>query len=265
MDVGRCIYCREPTSKKLGREHVVPLSLGGGIILQRASCDFHSTMTRHFEEEIAGQLLKPFRTIKGLPTRRKKELPTQFPALLERGNISQQIMVPVANFPDFLPTVAFKELAGLLTDAEPSVPLMEVRIYHSKEVNERRVHELPSGVINVSGKVPCHSFVRLTAKIAHGFAVAHNGLDFEPFLLDTIEGRIEHSGHFIGKAYREFPHTMNAHTHVLAHEHIPDGDVTYIAVSIGLFAGVGAPIHSVIVGCFDTDNPPSPPWGAKQK
>ena len=113
----------------------------------------------------------------------------------------------------------------------------------------------------------CRALSRpITAKIAHGYAIAHFGFEFQPLLLDIIEGNIAESGRFIGMSYKKFDVPANANRHIMGHEARVHGKTTLIYVFVGLFAGLGAPVHMAIAGAFDTDKPPTTPsWLNKDK
>lgn len=61
---------------RLTDEHVVPYSLGGQHILERASCDICANITKRFEQDVARDLWGNARAAYNAPTRRKKERAT---------------------------------------------------------------------------------------------------------------------------------------------------------------------------------------------
>lgn len=258
-DVGSCIYCRMINSTNLGREHVIPHSLGGGIILRNGSCKYHEKMTRHFEEECSNKSWGIFRTVKNLPSYNRKNRPTHLPVKLKHGNSKETREVPIAQYPDIFPIAVFENLPGLMTGAAPSVPYVTLRIYHNRNSEVQKARPLTGGELSVDGAFHTASFIRLTAKIAHGYAITHFGFEFQPLLLDIIEGDLSASGHFIGASDKNFDRPALANRHIMGHEVRAAGDTSYILVYVGLFAGLGAPVHVTIAGAFDTAKPPTPP------
>ncbi len=257
-DVGCCIYCRTINTTNLGREHVIPHSLGGGIILRNASCKFHEKMTRHFENECAGKSWEAFRAVKNLPSYNKKNRRTHFPAKVKNHDGDGVQELPLSQYPDIFPIPAFEKLPGLITGKTPGPPPMTLRIYHNKIDAKLSQHPLGSE-ISIEGVFHIGSFIRLTAKIAHGYAIAHFGFGFHPFLLDIIEGDLSESGKYIGASHKAFDVPASANRHIMGHETKTSGAMTFIFISVGLFAGLGAPVHTVIAGVFDTDTPPAAP------
>ncbi len=68
--IGYCIYCLK-TNCELSDEHVVPFSLGGDVLLPKASCSKCATITSQFELQVARKILGSYRTRTGAPTRPK--------------------------------------------------------------------------------------------------------------------------------------------------------------------------------------------------
>ena len=71
--VGKCIYCGS-TQEPLTREHIIPLSLGGSLVLPRATCHTHANTTSTFERSIARVMYGVQRADTGGVSRRPKEL-----------------------------------------------------------------------------------------------------------------------------------------------------------------------------------------------
>src|ERR1041385_4551250 len=84
--VGRCIYCgSDGRSVGLSDEHLIPYSLGGGAILQKASCAACATETSKIELYLARHIFREFRSHVGAPSR-KKSLPSTLSANLSVGD-----------------------------------------------------------------------------------------------------------------------------------------------------------------------------------
>jgi 5-methylcytosine-specific restriction endonuclease McrA len=76
--IGRCIYCGADDPSLLTNEHVIPLSLGGVLIFDKASCERCNKITRHFETTVARTMFGPFRVKHNIKTRHKNERPSNF-------------------------------------------------------------------------------------------------------------------------------------------------------------------------------------------
>jgi hypothetical protein len=223
-------------------------------------------MTRHFESEWAGETLGNFRNVRGLPSRDKKKRPRHLPVEITENGITRIEMVPVHHYPDLMPTVAINQLPGLISGRASGAPLdAEIRIYQNVEELRKRASLYTTQDLSVSGKVHVASYLRLLAKIAHGMTVVELGFNFEPLLLDIIEGNVSDAAFLMGASHKEFDESLKPNTHLLAHEIIaaPNG-VSYVLISVGLFHGLGAPVHTVVSGRFNTANPPPrPSWFKK--
>src|SRR4051794_10469240 len=79
--IGRCIYCPEEGTTD---EHIIPLSLGGKLLLRDASCDTCREITRRFEEAVTRDMYWPLRLRLGImgSRKRRKERLTHWPAVL---------------------------------------------------------------------------------------------------------------------------------------------------------------------------------------
>src|SRR5271166_1618447 len=72
--VNRCIYCGNTNVAGLTREHIVPIGLGGGLILPKASCCKCQDVIKAIETRCQRGQLLPYRRQFGL-VRHPKELP----------------------------------------------------------------------------------------------------------------------------------------------------------------------------------------------
>src|SRR5579875_1815169 len=96
--VGRCIYGDH--DGPFSDEHIVPYGLGGDVILPAASCRDCATKTSRFEQQVLRTMMGPLRVRLGLPTRRKKERPTEFAsAKFDKQGMLRDVIVPAAQFP----------------------------------------------------------------------------------------------------------------------------------------------------------------------
>jgi HNH endonuclease len=105
--VGHCIYCGSDGGEQgLGDEHIVPFSLGGVLVLPKASCRACEAITSAFERRCAHIMYGSFR-IRENQTRRPKERPTKLPMCATFGDKGEVYMMPVDGVVATLPLVHF--------------------------------------------------------------------------------------------------------------------------------------------------------------
>ena len=101
----KCIYCNSTEysalypNRPLSDEHVIPLSLGGNLILREASCAACEAITSAFEGNIARRILGPIRIHWNLPTRRRKSRPETLPLHLVYSDRNDIKEVPLEEHP----------------------------------------------------------------------------------------------------------------------------------------------------------------------
>lgn len=252
--VGFCIYC----GTKQGRftdEHIIPFGLGGTLILPKSSCRACAAKTAATEQTIQRMILGPFRIRFGLPTRRKKERPSELELLVSRdGQISKKL-VPISEFPFVYHTIKLPSPRVLLglppaerIDAETVVVMSNEAIakYASKP-----------GQYFSPGVLEPIVFCRFLAKIAHSFAVGRLGHDhFRPLLLGAVLGApeflIADLFQFIGcgreiKATPFSDPTLKA-LHICSTRSEEVGTTKYVVVSIQLFSFLATPTYDVVIG-----------------
>ena len=110
--IGRCIYCGT-ADDGLSREHVIPFSLGGNVILGKASCNKCSAITRDFEQTVTRTQFGNVRMQLGFPSRKSKERPGTIEFIIGRDSHTNKaiprdrlpcppIPIPVLNPPGIL-------------------------------------------------------------------------------------------------------------------------------------------------------------------
>jgi HNH endonuclease len=70
-----CIYCG--STEELSDEHIIPMGLGGRLVLSHASCAICSSKTSKQERTCLRTMYGPLRLLYGLPSRRKRERPRE--------------------------------------------------------------------------------------------------------------------------------------------------------------------------------------------
>jgi hypothetical protein len=252
-DVGACIYCKRRRAEgiALSNEHIIPLTLGGQLILAGASCDCCSKKIKKFEAFLLNQTLIAVRTHLKLPMYDPKFRPTdlrlgEFDSSGEWPNIDEAnlqfkdhaidqhpfvIMLPDFRRPGLLVgrerTTEFSlrpnlfQIYGSGPDVVPSA---------SRQKAEMRPFS-PDGVC------------REIAKIAHGAACAVLGTDgFDALLPEVILGDAPNLiSHLVGTA-DENSASSNLHEIWL------DQEAEFIVAKVQLFARYGFKPYEAVVG-----------------
>ena len=184
----RCIYCGE--SSGLSDEHVVPESLSGRWVLEKASCGKHRHKASLIEGYIGREMLLPIRHTDHFPSKHKgRPLTKIIQAKLVGSNEFTDVEVDIDDLPILimLPMLQWPELMRGHTEPSSgltgkwwgiSVPEKQTKLYSKYNVTETQSQSFSADGVG-----------QLLAKIAHCYAVALIGLDgSDPALVDIIDG-----------------------------------------------------------------------------
>jgi hypothetical protein len=188
-NVGVCIYCG--TDQNLTDEHAIPFALKGSRTLKDASCLACNAITTRFERSILRKNMLAVRTVLGLPTRRKKNRPTELPLIFVRGNSRSEEMVPIEDvipafvFPELGPPIARKEMGHALGlqpgEFQPKAHLIADRATDAHVSNV--LAKYSADAVETPWEIDHNDFLRLIAKIAMCEAITCYGYEqFERFL-----------------------------------------------------------------------------------
>ncbi|GAB2808174.1 hypothetical protein [Dyella kyungheensis] len=251
---GFCIYCGDSQSK-LGEEHILPLGIAGNaLVFPAASCSTCAAVTGKVENELLKQGLGLFRHRINSPTRRRKDRPAEPLVGIGRRlgdgplqDSGERMAIPIMEVPVAYFCLKFLRLPGILSGLLPSGEItweFWCRAWEA-EAALQRVRPTQEG-LHLGGLRPI-TFARFLAKVAHGYAVAEIGLEsFEPLLLDLILGRSEEISHLIGGDGRDMP-PMDEEFYLTSGWH-EDVHGSFLVVVMRLYANLGAPWYSVVVG-----------------
>jgi hypothetical protein len=227
--VGRCIYCGAGPGTRLSREHIVPIGLGGGLVLPKASCESCSKITQKFEETCLRNTFLPYRVYVGL---------MRHPQELREG---------VKENGEFLVIPRIFGEPGLIYRAPPGRSLaFTYQLHADGDEIDRHVQRLAAGEI----RFDMDAFARMLAKIAHSYAVAELGLDgIDPELPDLILGKnSDLASYLIGASPHYFPARRDRLSHQISLGLLPHGERQLVCVHIRLFATHNTPAYLVIAG-----------------
>jgi hypothetical protein len=248
--VGRCIYCW-PNDHEGGltREHVVPIGMGGGIILPDSSCEKCRKVTHNFETACMKRALLPYRYHTGL-VRHLDQLPEQIPLGVTIGPEAIGQHVAPDDHPYCLVLPKLEGPPGIPAGLIPAQSHFKIRyqlMVLSEEV-QASVEEHGRGHIHTH-MINFEPYWKMVAKIAYGFAVGDIGLDgFRPLIHDFITGKKPELGAYLIGDCPDALVEPEGH-HQLAWKFEVTQKHAWISVMVGLFRGHGAaPTYSVIVG-----------------
>ena len=254
--VNCCIYC-DTSVGKLSDEHIIPFSLGGNLVLPKASCKECAKKTGTLEGYIGRHIFQDVRIEFNLPTRRPKERPTHLP--LREGFSPSPAeapirLIPTKDYPGSL-LLFIHEPPGILSGHPPDKP-GTIQPFICQITDRDRVENLKKQNIEakIYREIQPDLILRFLAKMALGVAVVACGLDgFIPFIRPLILTRDGNASHWIGgttKQMDEFPPPISkeplAHRVVAFRRDI--GLEAHLLVQIQLFAFLGAPIYTAVVG-----------------
>jgi hypothetical protein len=244
--IGACIYCGD-TTEPLSAEHVVPLSLGGNLILPKASCYSCADATKRFEQTCARAFFGPLRLRFNLPTRNRRERPAELALRVQHASDNwREIRIPAHKHPMVFvgarltpPGIVFgRPPTNLFADAE-----LVFKAWNN-EVKELGV--VPGERLEWQGG-QWGAFCKLLAKIAHGYTVSQIGLPgFSHFLPDLILGRSDLFPYYIGGDWEEPMKPPGTRLIELQLHKLNNTD--YLFVAIRLFCFLDAPQYIVVVG-----------------
>lgn len=255
--VSRCIYCG--AGEGLSDEHIIPFGIGGRWILPRASCANCARITGAFEGVCQRTILGPLRMYYDLPSRRRKQRPKKLPLKVKVDpndewtfmDVDQDVypflvLLPILDLPD--------AISGKRTEGERGAKVRTLWVRGASfrdglfEHMDGLAAELGVAMIEPTATFSAPEFIRMLAKVAHGFAVAELGLDaFTPFLLPIIKdndtsGTVE----YVGGVTRNEPAASELHgLSIIRH---PSISQDLVVVRIRLFACLGTPTYAVAVG-----------------
>ncbi len=242
--IGSCIYCG--ATENLTDEHVIPLALGGRLLLLHGSCVNCNKVTSRFERDVLRtELLLP-RTTEGMPTRRPSERPAEFQFEVVKHGHREVIRIPADECPTLFAMLLFRRPRHIEEyEYESGISVFGSTLHCSEGA---KLHErLGVSSITVTGTFEGTSFGRMLAKIAYGIVVFHYGVDAlkECYVLPCILGRRTDVGYWVGNSdqdVRNHPREELVHRVELGTK---NGEVHAL---LRLFAHLQTPEYHVVVG-----------------
>lgn len=246
----RCIYCG--STEGLSDEHIIPFSLGGNVVLPKASCAKCSGETHAFEGQCAGAMMLPIRARMNIQTRSPKKRPTTFdiPIYSPEGQ-KRTATFPASSVP-FACVGILLDPPTLVTGQQPTGRITGELF--TKYTQHDWSSELKEGDAANVGKISIEPFCRLIAKIGHAHAMASLILNNEKiqaqdmFLPPIILGRSNMFQHYVGGD--KDPIDAIDSLHQLRLNRYIIGDRKIVVSTVRLFALFGMPRYHVIT-CYE--------------
>lgn len=259
--VGHCIYCGE-TKLPIGEdrftdEHIIPLGIGGNLILPEASCTIcQRLINNQIETPILQHEWRAFRDRKGFPSRKKKARATRthIPATRVDGS---RLSIPIQDHSTPVPLYRFHEPRLLSKRVIPTLNhhwTMSILASGDEETAMQRKYSDWNKQHEFITRP--HLFARMLAKIGYSYTVAEYGAPpaFTPFAPQIILGISEDWTELVGGSL-EFPLPIPGGDHVTNISIRGTGpDTGYILVEIRLFSQIVMPLYWVVVGQVDLKN-----------
>jgi hypothetical protein len=104
--IGKCIYCGNEDGP-LDREHIIPESMGGGLILPRATCPCGPKRTHGFEGKVVNQVFQETRRQLGIRGKKRKRTADELLLSVQEGfadpfNLATTRKVEIKDHPSML-------------------------------------------------------------------------------------------------------------------------------------------------------------------
>ncbi|WP_430432772.1 HNH endonuclease [Methyloversatilis sp.] len=258
--VGRCIYCGATALpagvKRFGDEHIIPLALGGSLILKEAAC---RKCEKIINEEIESPvLLKEWvylRVKRNFPTRGKSKKRPTYVTLRSRDGA--ELRIPIQDYS--APVPAYKFIPPRILSGAPRIDnnkhwSMDILTDHDSELQMRSKYPQWDGTHAVIPQP--FRFARLLAKIAYCRAVAEYGIDgFKPLALDVILGHSDDYFLTVGGS-------LDSQPAVPGGDHVLDLNILFrssrlahLIIDVRLFSQIVSPAYRVVAGEINLDNP----------
>lgn len=244
---GVCIYCKRADTP-LSDEHIVPLSLGGQHVIDKASCVRCARITSKFEGDVARELWGDARTSYNAPSRRKKRRNNKI-ALSSPSFHGSSLTVPVGDYP--APFVFYKMsqagfLQGLSEEQDISHAWTLVTVVDEERL--KRFEQKHPGRLTAKFRHVPDSFARLLAKIGYGQALCSLDLaDFNPVCLPFILGEKKNLSYIVGG--RTSPEERMPDIGYCLRSHLIGTPERSVIISeVRLLADSATPTYHVVVG-----------------
>ena len=198
-----CVYCGETTGP-LGTEHLFPESLGGGILLPRATCPCGPRRTHAFEGEAVNQYFNQARKYLGIKGKKRKRSENSNLFKIWDGPYKPNATLEELGTPRLIPAEEHPSI--LLIPRLNPLQLLGHRWFYRKDrsgtfqqIDAWRLREVAEPY-NAHFTLKYDALLRLLAKIGHCAAVSCLGFDsFTHKALPLIGGNFSNFNEIVGE------------------------------------------------------------------
>jgi hypothetical protein len=248
---GRCIYCGKPASEvQLTDEHIIPVALGGTLILPKASCLDCARITSQLETHCVKGMFYAAKGQFRLKGRKSRKAPDFLGVGIERAALTEMHKLHISRHPSAIITFDFGE-SGASYGIAPADDFGGGKVCITPIVPDfwQRVSAIGEDIKLTLSPINSQYFARMLAKIAHAFAVAERGVDAFPHnLRNAILGQAPmYLRYFIGTVdSKSEPPSDQRHEISLAIR-ANWVDTELLTVRLRLFSQKETPIYYIVV------------------
>lgn len=250
-----CIYCGD-IKPPLSKEHIVPLGLGGNLVIHRASCKACAKETGWIEQICLRTMFGLYRARTGIKTRNPKKRRSTHPLKFIDQNMNHTVIpLPLHEHPAILVIPRF-DAPNILSGKPPPDPdapfILRMSVLASGEElawTESQAARAKAAGIHI-GSIDVAAFARMLAKIAHAYVYTEsNGFEggFRPLLKDTILGKFRSFHHFVGEFTDADSQPETAVLHRMSWHTLRRHSKEYYVADIRLFANNSTPTYRIVV------------------
>jgi hypothetical protein len=240
--VGRCIYCGT-TERPLGKEHIIQESLGGRLILPKASCESCGAATSAAEGHVAN-MYGGWRFLANIPRKGKKQHPEAMSTRIldALGRISAELSFRREQYPAAV-ALPLLQAPAILTGVRHEQCDARLIIWNQDFVKG------PPGDFWQLPAVNMPMFCRTLGKIAHAYCTAERGAGaFKSWLPPMILGTHDRPADFVGVMRDGLPAESYIHR-ISCMRLLDQSGQQLICAQVRLFATLEeSPEYLVVVG-----------------
>ncbi|MBI5312492.1 MAG: hypothetical protein HZB28_05070 [Methylocystis sp.] len=255
----KCIYCGALTYRPsfkgtLAREHIVPESLCGQLIIPEASCRRCEEITGNTEQLALQGVYRHLRYSLNYPSKKPTKRQARLPIFIPNENKpDEKMLIETENYPSapfFLGLGQAGLFAGIPEEFDNAPTRRWNRVLVKASGEKPNINNL--GISSfATPSLDFYSFIRMIAKIGHCYAWAELAGNFRPLLFDAIIKKSKSLFHYVGGLPIPADNTQNAldDPYTISLNYVSVGDRKFAAVRIRVFANVnGSHEYYVIAG-----------------
>ena len=262
FNIGKCIYCG-CASDKLTNEHVIPLALGGTMVIRNASCEKCRDITSRYERNPLKENWSEVRACLDYPSRRRKFEDEIFYLRVTLKNEKETVLklrksevLGSAQFLEFalpgffLKTEIYKK-GSIVTGASVFGFGVDIKQFSQK-------HNIKQ--FSFSAEHKNTNFEKMTARIAYCFTIACFGYDCfsERLVLPSILNQKDDIGFWFGcdpmqKITPSIGKQNGKNVIKLGVWQKKDSTKRYVVARLKFFANTDTPEYIVVVGTLRDD------------